>query len=274
MFVVDSVTTMPRNVGPAFPPPVPLPACPPAVGMALAHRRRVAYVEVAAAPPDPTWRPLLDLCADMTPWLAQVAPRTGADPVATSSFLCGWVARAIAAVPAALVTADSRALIAEPADVFLRIADGGWVTGIAIEASAVVVDPSDDLAGLPGAHAVRDVGRRWRFVGETVTALTRPVIEGLRPHSRLRASALWALVVDAVNVAVTMHTDDPCRARSISDGICTALPAAALRSAAIEAVDVDGDIMLRATRVGCCFSYRTPDATRCADCPNRPPSAA
>jgi hypothetical protein len=244
------------------------PIAPAAVREALADHKTVGPVEVASdAGATADWATLAELVLAPGRWMARVAERTGGDPGATAAFLVAEAARAVTALPVAMLAASGRALVARPEHVRLRLEPAGRVTGIAVLGGAVVVDPADRLADLHGATLDRDGRTRIWYAGGTLAALAAPIIDAVGSLGELRRRVLWALVADEAAATAMAFEVDPIAAAALIDEVWGTLPARPSGRVVLErAASAHGT--LRARRVGCCLAFRTTNAVRCAECPD------
>jgi hypothetical protein len=241
---------------------------PAALREALAAHKAVGPVEVAAdAATAADWATLAELVLAPGRWMARVAERTGGDPSATAAFLVAESARAVTALPVAMLAASRRALVARPEHVRLRLEAAGRVTGIAILGGGVVVDPGDRLAELHGATLDRDGRTRIWYAGGTLAALAAPIIDAVAPLGELRRRVLWALVADEVAATAMAFETDPVAAAALIDEIWSTLPARPAGRVVLERAAAPHGAF-RARRVGCCLAFRTASGSRCAECPD------
>lgn len=215
---------------------------------------------------DESWQTIPSLVASMPAWMSRLGLRTGGDGPATAAFLTGWVARAAVGLPVILMATQGRALVAEAEGVFLRIADGGWVTGIAPTRASLWVDAGDELVAEPGTRVlVSETGRRFA-AGRTAAAWMAPIIDVLRESSGLSARALWWLVADAVAAVAASTSEDVASGTRLVGEICDAMPLIGRRRPTLHHDAAHGS-GLRVQRISCCFAYRITGGARCDDCP-------
>lgn len=197
---------------------------------------------------------------------------------AAETLLLGDIAAALAAPIGAVLAAQRRGLVLDPADVRLHLnADGA--DAVAVGAPQLWVTAGDPLAGHPATRTAPTMADLRHIVATGYAQLLQPMLSAAQPIVRRGRRALWAEATERLTYAVFAPLHRLGRAHrapaEVADLLAVAPPELRHPVRWLEIPLPAGPLRWKARNL-CCLAYQTPRwrGEYCTTCPATPPAEA
>ncbi|MEU5693451.1 (2Fe-2S)-binding protein [Actinosynnema sp. NPDC020468] len=187
---------------------------------------------------------------------------------ATAGYVMSWYTSVVGLVGGMQFHLARRVPSLRPADLAIRLADGGrpHVAGVAVLSEEFACLPDDPAAGHPSATAVADEGALAALLRARFAAHAAAFVAAYGPTVRLGRRMLWAAVTDGLDSAAwTAGRLSGDEASGAADAALL-LPAKIAPFTSATTLRTENGTWTR-RRESCCFHYVLPGAEACGTCP-------